>query len=98
MEIGDIIGLSSLVILPLMIWGLIKLGVIETPKMTLERKMREADQNAIEIARYRKLSEEGKLLYQLNQKQEKNTEYTRVILGILFGGAVGFLAVHFWPF
>lgn len=98
MDIGDIIGLSGIFVLPLAIWCLVKLGVIETPKMSLERKMREADQEAAEISRYRKLSEEGKLLYKLNKNQEKTEANTRAIYGMLIGGAVGYLVFYFWPF
>ena len=88
--------------LALFLWVIVKVltltGLVETRKQTLERKMREADHEAIEISRYRKLSEEGKLLYELNKKQDQTEANTRAIYGMILGGAVGYLVIYFWPF
>lgn len=68
-------------------------GVVETPKQSLERQMQEANEEAIEIARYRELSEEGKLLYDLQQKQEDTQRYLRGIFWFLMVGALGGIIV-----
>lgn len=71
----------------------------ESPKTTRERnrliEQQEAEDEAREISYYRSLSEEGKLLYDLNQKQEKTEAYARSIYGAIVGGAVGYLIYYF---
>ncbi len=69
-------------------------GVVENPKRTLERKKREADEKAREISRYNNLSDEGKLLYELKQKQAGTERYARGIFWFLMAGAIG--TIVFW--
>lgn len=89
-------------VFPPMLWLILKsmiaTGELETPSMTRERKRKEAEQEEAELSRYQNLSEEGKLLYELNKKQAKTEENTRVIYGMIFGGAIGYLVFYFWPF
>lgn len=78
------------------IFFLVLTGVVETPKRTLKRKMQEQDDEDREISRYRNLSdEEGKLIYELQQKQAGTERYTRGIFWFLMGGAIGTIVLWF---
>ncbi|QDU06834.1 hypothetical protein [Gimesia aquarii] len=90
------IGIAGLVGVPLLIWALIKLRIIETPKQSLERQMEEANDEAREIAKYRQLSPEGQLLYDLNKKQENIEYYARGIYWMILGSAIGTLILYFF--
>lgn len=73
---------------------LVLTGVVETPKRTLERKKMEANEEAREISRYRNLSDEGKLIYDLHQKQAGTERYARGIFWFLMAGAIA--SIVFW--
>ncbi|QDU53544.1 hypothetical protein [Gimesia panareensis] len=66
----------------------------DLPSEHQRRKIREQK----ETERFENLSEEGKLLYELNKKQEMTQKNLRIIIGMIFGGAIGFLVFFFWPF
>lgn len=86
-------------VFPTTIWLIFKCLIasgVETPKQVKARKQREADDEAREISYYRSLSEEGKLLYDLNKKQDRTEKFTRAIYGAIIGGAVFYLLSHIW--
>ncbi|MFK7779212.1 MAG: hypothetical protein QM501_13990 [Gimesia sp.] len=73
---------------------LVLTGVVETPKLTLNRKRQETDEEAHALSRYRNLSDEGKLIYELQKKQAGTERYTRGIFWFLMSGVIGF--IFFW--
>lgn len=86
-------------VFPTTIWLIFKRLIasgVETPKQVKARKQREADDEAREISYYRSLSEEGKLLYDLNKKQDRTEKFTRAIYGAIIGCAVFYLLRHIW--
>lgn len=67
---------------------LVLTGVVETPSLTLKRKKQETEEEAHAQTRYSNLSEEGKLIYELQKKQAVTDRYVRGIFWFLMAGAI----------
>lgn len=58
-------------------------GVVESPRKTRSRKWKAADDALAEKERYESLSEEGKLLYEMNERKKQQSKRLTDLLLIL---------------
>lgn len=70
-----------------------KFGGIETPSQTRERQARESaarrEERRRESERYDSLTDEGKMLHDLQRRQAGTERYARGIFWFLMAGAIG---------
>lgn len=85
---GQVIGIASLVGLPIFIFILVKAGVIESPGKTKARKWREADEALTAKEEYDSLPPQAKLLYKMNQNLESINHHVRALYFFIIWGAI----------
>lgn len=72
-------------------------GVVESPRKTRSRKWKAADDALAEKERYESLSEEGKLLYEMNErkKQESKRLTDTLILLCIFASTAAVIFIMY---